>query len=152
MKNSEDTRLILDLATQECQRLNHQQIEPYHIFLAVVKAYSNESVPISGKEKMRKILGNNVDTSSARRSIENQVKSGPTSYTGDTHYSQSAQTMLNYAEQISKNAINPEHVLLGLLTKTQRDSVTKTAMKKLDMDPRAMQSALEKEFAISFKN
>ena len=106
-------RKIMQLANQECQRFNHQEIDTEHILLGLVKEGVNEAAT------MLKDLGIHLRT--IRLEVEKHLESGPEMITmGKMPKSEYAKQVIEIAIQESEarkhDSIGTSHLVLGLIT------------------------------------
>jgi ATP-dependent Clp protease ATP-binding subunit ClpA len=119
-------RKVMELASQEAQRLNHKEIDSYHILLGLVKEGSGVGATIL------KFLG--VDTNKLCMEVEKLVKRGPDMVTtGQLPHTPRAKKVIEFAIEEAKSLnhkyIATEHLWLGLLRDT--DSVAAKALMNL---------------------
>ncbi len=106
-------RKIMQLANQECQRFNHQEVDTEHILLGLVKEGVNEGAT------MLKDLGIHLRT--IRLEVEKHLESGPEMITmGKMPKSEYAKQVIEIAIKESEarkhDSIGTSHLMLGLIT------------------------------------
>ena len=105
-------RKVMQLATQEAQRFNHEYIGTEHILLGLVK---------EGSGVAANVLKNlDVDLRKIRLEVEKLVQSGPEMVTmGKLPQTPRAKKVIEYsmeeARNLNHNYVGTEHILLGLL-------------------------------------
>src|SRR5438132_1574383 len=105
-------RKVMQLATQEAQRFNHEYIGTEHILLGLVK---------EGSGVAANVLKNlDIDLRKIRLEVEKIVQSGPDMVTmGKLPQTPRAKKVIEYsieeARNLNHNYVGTEHLLLGLL-------------------------------------
>lgn len=109
-------RRVMQMANQEAQRFNHEQIGTQHILLGILK---------EGDGVAANVLKNlDIDLRMARLEVEKLVQPGPdTNSMGKLPFTVRAHKVLNYAieeaRNLNHNHVGTEHLLLGLLRDTE---------------------------------
>ncbi len=109
-------RMVMTLAKQEAQRLNHEYIGTEHLLLGLAMEGSDV-----GATAMRNL---GVDLSALRTEVEKLVKSGPDVVTmGKRPQTPRAKVAIEYAigeaRALNHNYVGTEHILLGLLRESE---------------------------------
>src|SRR6266540_4070973 len=105
-------RKVMQLASQEAQRFNHEYIGTEHFLLGLIK---------EGSGVAANVLKNlDIDPRKVRLEVEKIVQAGPpTSVQGKLPQSPRAKKVLDFAIEeargLNHNYVGAEHVLLGLL-------------------------------------
>jgi len=105
-------RMVMALANQEAQRLNHEYIGTEHILLGLVKEGSGVGATV--------LKNLDVDLKKLRIEVERQVKARPESVVmGKQPQTLRTKKVIEYAIEearvLNHNYVGTEHVLLGLI-------------------------------------
>jgi ATP-dependent Clp protease ATP-binding subunit ClpA len=122
-------RNVMAIANAEAQRLNHKEIDSYHILLGLVKEGSGVGATV--------LKNIDVDIKKLRLEIEKLVKSGPGMVTmGQLPCTPRAKKVIEFAIEEAKSLnhkyLATEHLWLGLLRDT--DSVAVKALMNLGVN------------------
>lgn len=111
-KFTDRARKVMQLASQEAQRFNHESIGTEHLLLGLVKEGSGLAV---------RVLKNlDVDRRKIRREVEKIVKANPLSLAQDRlpltrHATKVVEYAIGEAQNLNHDYVGTEHLLIGLL-------------------------------------
>jgi ATP-dependent Clp protease ATP-binding subunit ClpC len=131
---------VMQLATEEAKRLNHEYLCPEHLLLGLVKEDSGTS------QVLRKL---DVDPRKIRLEVENLIEGRPHVVTmGKLPLTFRARKVIEYAkdesEKLKHNFVGAAHILLGLLR--QNESVAAQVLMNLGLRLESLRTELENVF------
>jgi len=108
---TDKARKVMQIANQEAQRFNHDEVDTAHILLGLIKEGTSAGIGI--------LLKRGIDLRSVRHEVERQTPTGEdTVMMGRLPLTDDAAAIVEYATgtaQIAGQEVSTEHILLALL-------------------------------------